>query len=231
MLSAKAVANEMAIRVTSEAMQACGGAAMSPALPIERFFRDARAGSVMAPTTDVLYELDGRALAGHAAAGVSTMTDRLMVGAVAYDAKVVPIWEGIREYFRGAPVEMDFVLFSNYEAQVEALLAGKIDIAWNTNLAFVRVHHATAGDCRGAGDARYRRRVLHVCWSDGPGELASVEGLRGRRWRSAARTRRRPRSCPSTTSRREGLVPRVDVDAAPVRLRRGQARRHGPQRA
>ena len=63
-LSAKAVANEMAIRVTSEAMQACGGAAMSPSLPIERFFRDARAGSVMAPTTDVLYELTGRAMAG-----------------------------------------------------------------------------------------------------------------------------------------------------------------------
>jgi alkylation response protein AidB-like acyl-CoA dehydrogenase len=63
-LSAKAAANEMAIRVTSEAMQACGGAAMSPALPIERFFRDARAGSVMAPTTDVLYELTGRAMAG-----------------------------------------------------------------------------------------------------------------------------------------------------------------------
>lgn len=63
-LSAKATANEMAIRVTSEAMQACGGAALSKALPIERAFRDARAGSVMAPTTDVLYELMGRALVG-----------------------------------------------------------------------------------------------------------------------------------------------------------------------
>ena len=63
-LSAKASANEMAIRVTSEAMQACGGAAMSSSLPLERYFRDARAGSVMAPTTDVLYELTGRALAG-----------------------------------------------------------------------------------------------------------------------------------------------------------------------
>jgi alkylation response protein AidB-like acyl-CoA dehydrogenase len=37
---------------------------MSKALPLERFFRDARAGAVMAPTTDVLYELTGRALAG-----------------------------------------------------------------------------------------------------------------------------------------------------------------------
>jgi alkylation response protein AidB-like acyl-CoA dehydrogenase len=45
-------------------MQACGGAAMSPALPVERYFRDARAGSVMAPTTDLLDELTGRALAG-----------------------------------------------------------------------------------------------------------------------------------------------------------------------
>ena len=63
-LSAKAAANEMAIRVTSESMQASGGAAMSPALGVERFFRDARAGSVMAPTTDVLYELMGRALSG-----------------------------------------------------------------------------------------------------------------------------------------------------------------------
>jgi alkylation response protein AidB-like acyl-CoA dehydrogenase len=62
-LSAKAFANETAIRVTSAAMQACGGAAMSPALGLERYFRDARAGSVMAPTTDVLYELTGRALA------------------------------------------------------------------------------------------------------------------------------------------------------------------------
>ena len=63
-LSAKAVANETAIKVTSDAMQVAGGAALSPGLPIERSFRDARAGSVMAPTTDVLYELMGRALAG-----------------------------------------------------------------------------------------------------------------------------------------------------------------------
>jgi len=63
-LSAKAVANETAIRVTTEAMQACGGAAMHPALGVERYFRDARAGSVMAPTTDVLYELTGRGMAG-----------------------------------------------------------------------------------------------------------------------------------------------------------------------
>src|SRR3954464_15911226 len=74
--------------------------------------------------------------------------DRLMVGAVVYDPKVVPIWKGIRTYFADAPVGMDFVLFSNYEAQVEALLAGRIDVGWNTNLAYVQTHRATGGECR-----------------------------------------------------------------------------------
>ena len=63
-LASKAAANEMAVRVTDEAMQACGGAAFSKALPLERYFRDARAGSIMAPTTDVLYELIARSLVG-----------------------------------------------------------------------------------------------------------------------------------------------------------------------
>lgn len=72
----------------------------------------------------------------------------LLIGAVAYTPNVVPIWEGMRDYFRGAPVEMDFVLFSNYERQVDALLAGSIDVAWNTNLAYVRTVGLTEGTCQ-----------------------------------------------------------------------------------
>ena len=76
------------------------------------------------------------------------MTNPIIVGAVAYDPKVVTIWEMIREYFLTSGVPNDFVLFSNYEAQVEALLRGFIDIAWNTNLAYLRVHRRTKGQCR-----------------------------------------------------------------------------------
>jgi phosphonate transport system substrate-binding protein len=67
----------------------------------------------------------------------------ILLGAVAYDPKVVAIWEGIRDYFNSAGATFDFVLFSNYERQVQALLAGHIDIAWNTPLAHVRVQHHT----------------------------------------------------------------------------------------
>jgi alkylation response protein AidB-like acyl-CoA dehydrogenase len=55
---------EAALEVTDLAMKACGGAAFSRHLPLERLFRDARAGWVMAPTVDHLREFTGRALTG-----------------------------------------------------------------------------------------------------------------------------------------------------------------------
>jgi alkylation response protein AidB-like acyl-CoA dehydrogenase len=63
-LEAKAAAGEAAISVTSTAMRTCGGAAFSKHLSIERLFRDAHAGAVMAPTGDVLREFIGKSLLG-----------------------------------------------------------------------------------------------------------------------------------------------------------------------
>jgi len=63
-LESKAAAGETAISVTSTAMRVCGGAAFSKHLNIERLFRDAHAGAVMAPTADVLREFIGKSLLG-----------------------------------------------------------------------------------------------------------------------------------------------------------------------
>jgi len=63
-LESKAAAGDVAINVTSIAMRVCGGAAFSKHLNIERMFRDAHAGAVMAPTSDVLREFIGKAVLG-----------------------------------------------------------------------------------------------------------------------------------------------------------------------
>src|SRR5580692_6143117 len=63
-LETKAAAGDVAISVTSAAMRACGGAAFSKHLNVERLFRDAHAGAVMAPTGDVLREFIGKSLLG-----------------------------------------------------------------------------------------------------------------------------------------------------------------------
>lgn len=63
-LGVKALANDAALRITDAAMRVCGGAAFSDHLQLERYFRDARAGHVMAPTADVLYDFYGKAITG-----------------------------------------------------------------------------------------------------------------------------------------------------------------------
>jgi alkylation response protein AidB-like acyl-CoA dehydrogenase len=63
-LEVKAAAAETALEVTDIAMRVCGGAAFRKEAGIERLFRDARASSVMAPTSDVLYDFIGKAITG-----------------------------------------------------------------------------------------------------------------------------------------------------------------------
>lgn len=62
----------------------------------------------------------------------------LVLGAVAYDPKVVTIWTGFREWFSRQGFPFDYVLYSNYERQVEDLISGRIHVAWNSPLAWVR---------------------------------------------------------------------------------------------
>jgi len=64
--------------------------------------------------------------------------ETLLLGAVAYDPKVVTIWEGFKAWFQSRGLAFDYVLYSNYERQVEAHLAGDFHVAWNSPLAWVR---------------------------------------------------------------------------------------------
>lgn len=65
-------------------------------------------------------------------------SDTLMLGAVAYDPKVVTIWEGFKVYFLEHGLPFDYILFSNYETQIEALMSDFCHIAWNSPLAWIR---------------------------------------------------------------------------------------------
>ena len=56
----------------------------------------------------------------------------LLLGAVAYDPKVVTIWTGFRDWFLRHDFGLDYVLYSHYERQVEDLVDGHIDAAWNS---------------------------------------------------------------------------------------------------
>ena len=91
------------------------------------------------------------------------------MGAVAYDAKVVTIWDGFQRYFRSRDLDFDYVLYSNYEKQVEAHVRGDIHVAWNSPLAWLQAERAAKG---------LGRRAEAICMRDTDRDLTSIVVVR-----------------------------------------------------
>jgi phosphonate transport system substrate-binding protein len=72
------------------------------------------------------------------------MTDTLLMGAVAYDPKVVTIWDGFQRWFSGRGLDFDYILYSNYERQVAGHFAGQFHVAWNSPLAWLQTERVAA---------------------------------------------------------------------------------------
>jgi ABC-type phosphate/phosphonate transport system substrate-binding protein len=146
----------------------------------------------------------------------------VLLGAVAYDPKVVTIWDGFRAWLRGpAGLGFDYVLYSNYERQVEDLVAGRVDVAWNSPLAWVRARRLAAA--RGVTltpvtmrDTDRDLRSLVVVRDDSPAR--SLDGLRGRVVATGAVDSPQATLLPLSLLRAAGL--RTDGPDADVRVRR-----------
>ena len=91
--------------------------------------------------------------------------DILRLGAVAYDPKVVTIWEGFARYFERHGLRFDYVLYSNYERQVEAQFAGQCDVGWNSPLAWIEADHLARA---------HGRRASAIAMRDSDRDLTSI---------------------------------------------------------
>ena len=112
------------------------------------------------------------------------MSNTLVMGAVAYAPKVVTIWEGFKTWFGERGLDFDFILYANYERQVEAQFSGAIHLAWNSPLAWVRAERIARA--RGLTVSAVAMRdsdqdlssVLVVRTADGFADLAGLAGRR-----------------------------------------------------
>ncbi|MEV1328589.1 phosphate/phosphite/phosphonate ABC transporter substrate-binding protein [Micromonospora costi] len=143
------------------------------------------------------------------------MTGTLLLGAVAYDPKVVTIWEGFRSWFRDHGLDVDYLLYSHYERQVEDLIAGRIDLAWNSPLAWIRAERMARA--RGLAlravamrDTDRDLRSLVVVRADA--DLHSVADLRGRPVATGAVDSPQATLLPLALLRDAGLTPGADVE-------------------
>lgn len=105
----------------------------------------------------------------------------ILLGAVAYDPKVVGIWDIIRDYSNEYGCKLDYVLFSNYERQVDSLLKGHIDIAWNTNVAWIRTLYSTDNKAKAIAmrDTDLHWSTKFVVKKDS--KIKNIEDLKGKK--------------------------------------------------
>jgi len=107
----------------------------------------------------------------------------LLLGAVAYDPKVVTIWEGFRTWFADKGLDFDFILYSNYEEQVRGHFAGHYDVAWNSPLAWLQADRIAKAKGRSAQAIAMRDTdcdltSVFVARADSP--IQSVQDLAGK---------------------------------------------------
>jgi len=139
----------------------------------------------------------------------------MLLGAVAYDPKVVSIWDGFRAWLRGpGGLDFDYLLYSNYERQVADLLDGHIDVAWNSPLAWVRARRLAAA--RGATltpvtmrDTDCDLRSVVAVRADSP--VRSLHDLAGRVVATGAVDSPQATLLPLSLLRSAGLTPGADV--------------------
>jgi len=138
----------------------------------------------------------------------------VLLGAVAYDPKVVTIWDGFRSWLRESGLDFDYVLYSNYERQVTDLVDGRVDVAWNSPLAWVRARRLAAS--RGVPltpvtmrDTDCDLRSVIVVRADSP--VRSVSELAGHIVATGAVDSPQATLLPLSLLRAAGLDPAADV--------------------
>lgn len=97
------------------------------------------------------------------------MSNTLLIGAVAYDPKVVTIWDGFKQWFAARGLDFDYILYSNYERQVEGHFAGHYHVAWNSPLAWLQAERVAE---------RLGRNIEAIAMRDTDCDLTSVVVVR-----------------------------------------------------
>jgi phosphonate transport system substrate-binding protein len=135
----------------------------------------------------------------------------LKIGAMAYAPKVVTIWEGIREYLHDRGLRTEYVLYSSYPVLVDGLVAGHIDIAWNTPLAYLQARERLGGQCLvlGMRDSDVNFTTVFISRTDSP--IHSLNDLKDKRFALASRDSSHAAILPVHFLRAAGLDPENDL--------------------
>lgn len=153
------------------------------------------------------------------------MSDSLLLGAVAYDPKVVTIWDGFQKYFGQHGLRFDYILYTSYERQVEAHFNGNIHVAWNSPLAWLQSERLAEALGRRAEAIAMRdtdRDLTSIVISRADEHVRTLADLKGRRVAVGANDSPQATLIPLHFLAQNGLEPDRDFDVVEFDVLRGK---------
>ena len=132
------------------------------------------------------------------------------LGAVA-SASHMTVFQGLEKLFGARGIEMDWVLYSDYDAMIDAFVSGEIDLAWNGPLGYVKIKRLISNPCSVIAmrdvDINF---TTHFITQEGS-DITTVEDLMGRRFAFGRRSSEQAGLLPLHFLKEMGIYPRSDL--------------------
>ena len=121
------------------------------------------------------------------------------------------VFQGLEELFRRRGIDLEWVLYSDYDAMVDAFVKGDIDLAWNGPLGYVKIKRLLDRPCRVIAmrdvDIDFVTQFITNMESD----ILTIEDLPGRRFAFGSRSSEQAGLVPYHILKQAGMNPDRDL--------------------
>ncbi|MCY4652934.1 MAG: PhnD/SsuA/transferrin family substrate-binding protein [Dehalococcoidia bacterium] len=121
------------------------------------------------------------------------------------------VFQGLEVIFRRRGIDMDWVLYSDYDAMVDAFVKGDIDLAWNGPLGYVKIKRLLDKPCQVIAMRDVDIDFVTQFITHADSDVLTVEDLTGKRFAFGRRGSERAGLVPYHVLKQAGLDPRKDL--------------------
>lgn len=123
------------------------------------------------------------------------------------------VFQGLEELFRRRGIDLDWVLYSDYDAMVDAFVKGDLDLAWNGPLGYVKIKRLLDQPCRVIAMRDVDIDFVTQFITNSESDMLTIEDLPGRRFAFGRRSSEQAGLVPYYILKQAGLNPDKDLAA------------------
>ena len=123
-------------------------------------------------------------------------------------------FQGLERLFRARGIDLDWVLYSDYDSMVDAFVSGEIDLAWNGPLGYVKIKRRLDEPCRVIAMRDVDINCITHFITQPQSEITTAEDLKNKAFAFGRRASEQGGLLPYYFLKQMGIDPRRDLSEA-----------------